>query len=100
MTNRQDFEIYIIVNDEGEYSIAKTEADAMAEMRKDLGGTRFRNVKLTVTITLPSLHEVPVNVPHDTVTESVTESDDSSEVPHSDPEGYPNVSHEDEDEED
>jgi len=98
MTTRQDFEIYVIVNDEGEYSIAKTEADAMAEMRKDLGGTRFRNVKLTVSITLPSLHEVPVSVPHEIGADSVTETDNPGDAPHPDPDDYPRASHEDEDE--
>ena len=95
MTTRQDFEIYVIVNDEGEYSIAKTEADAMAEMRKDLGGTRFRNVKLTVSITLPSLHEVPVSVPHEIAAASATETDDAAHEPDSESHGYPHASHED-----
>ena len=95
MTTRQDFEIYVIVNDEGEYSIGKTETDAMAEMRKDLGGTRFRNVKLTATITLPILNEVPVNVPDDSG-DPPTSTNDSNEKPQPDSERYPEAPHESE----
>lgn len=62
MSEKKTCEIYLAINEEGDYSV-HVDADGVAEqMNEDCGGACRRVIKLIVNVTPPTLDEVEIDV--------------------------------------
>jgi hypothetical protein len=59
----QTFEIFLACNEDGDYALsAEGPTEATETLRDEWGGETSRVVKLMVTMSLPTITEVPVTV--------------------------------------
>lgn len=65
MTKSIDCEIWIAMNEDGDWSVSVDEDDALPELATQQGGYAARVVKITVTMSAPVITEASVTVPDD-----------------------------------
>jgi hypothetical protein len=63
MPKLHDLEIFVCLNEEGDYVVATDADDALANCQESMGGQAFRTVKLMVTMAAPEIAAVAVRVP-------------------------------------
>jgi len=56
-------EIFIAMNEDGDFVVVKEESEALEQLASDCGGYQARVVKLTVKMSPPQATEATVNVP-------------------------------------
>ena len=57
-----DLEVYVCLNEEGDYVAASDAQDALNQCM-ELGGQAFRTVKLMVTMAAPDIPAIAIRVP-------------------------------------
>jgi hypothetical protein len=63
MTDKKTCEIFIAMNEDGDWIVETDESDALSKLAEDAGGYHARVVKLTVKMTPPKMTEATVDVP-------------------------------------
>jgi hypothetical protein len=63
MTNKTEIEIFIAMNEDGDFVAVKEESEALELLASDCGGYHARVVKLTVKMAPPQATEATVDVP-------------------------------------
>jgi hypothetical protein len=58
-------EVWIAMNEDGEYVVAKDEDDAVDLFNDECGGISRRMIRLRVTMAPPEVAEIDVDVPHE-----------------------------------
>jgi hypothetical protein len=58
-----DLEIFVCLNEDGDYVVTTDADDALSECQESMGGQAFRTVKLMVTMAAPEIAAVAVRVP-------------------------------------
>jgi hypothetical protein len=58
-------EVWIAMNEDGDYEVAKDEDDVVDLWNENVGGLSRRLVKLKVTMSAPVITEADVNVPEE-----------------------------------
>jgi hypothetical protein len=58
-------EVWIAMNEDGDYEVAKDEDDVVDLWNENVGGLSRRLVKLRVTMSAPVVTEADVNVPEE-----------------------------------
>jgi hypothetical protein len=65
MPQLHDLEIFVTMNEGGEYAVATADDDALNTCIENHGGEAFRTVRLMVTMAAPEITAVAVRVPDD-----------------------------------
>jgi hypothetical protein len=61
--NKREFEIYLAVNDDGDAAVSLEDGSTAREtLIDDYGGAAIRTVKLSVTMAIPEIEELDVEV--------------------------------------
>jgi hypothetical protein len=68
-------EVWIVMNEDGEYEVGKDEDDAVERFEDDVGGSFRRVVKINVTMGPPEPQVANVTIPGETGTIKVTSED-------------------------
>jgi hypothetical protein len=63
MTDKVTCEIYIAMNEDGDWVVSTDESEALTDLTSDAGGYEARIVKLTVKMAPPVMIEAEVEVP-------------------------------------
>lgn len=67
MAKMAEIEVWVVVDEDGNYAAGVTEDDSATKYRDEVGepdgSCGYRRVKLTVTVPLPEVIEVAVTVP-------------------------------------
>jgi hypothetical protein len=58
-------EVWIAMNEDGDYEVAKDEDDVVDLWNENVGGLSRRLVKLKITMSAPVITEADVNVPEE-----------------------------------
>jgi hypothetical protein len=62
MTNKVTCEIFVAMNEEGDWVVVADESDALSKLAEDAGGYHARVVKITAKIAPPVMTEAAVEV--------------------------------------
>src|SRR5262249_19878663 len=63
MPDKIDCEIYLAINEDGDYEVATTDGDAAQLLSENSGGAMIRIVRITAKIAPPKATEVTLDVP-------------------------------------
>jgi hypothetical protein len=63
MTDKKTCEIYVAMNEDGDWIVETDESEALSKLAEDCGGYHARVVKLTVKMAPPKMAEAVVEVP-------------------------------------
>lgn len=63
MTDKVTCEIFLAMNEEGEWIVTDLEEHALEKLAEDMGGYHARVVKLTVKMSPPVMSEATITVP-------------------------------------
>lgn len=63
MTTKIDCELYVAMNEDGDWIVTSDESEALTKLTEDEGGYQCRIVKITVKMTPPAMTEATVDVP-------------------------------------
>jgi hypothetical protein len=64
MAEKQQFEFYVAINEEGGFIVTKDDSDALQKLGEDEGGYAARVIKMTLLASLPKIVEAaPVEAP-------------------------------------
>jgi hypothetical protein len=63
MTDKKTIEVFIAMNEDGDWIVEPDESDALSKLAEDVGGYHARVVKLTVKMAPPKMTEATVDVP-------------------------------------
>jgi hypothetical protein len=75
MTNRVNCEIFIAMNEEGDWIVTHDESDALNQLSNDVGGYQARVVKVTVTMAPPVMAEAEIEIPEEAGKEVETKAE-------------------------
>lgn len=67
MANKVTCELFIAINEEGDWSVATDESDALSTLQDEQGGYQCRVVKVSVKIEPPVMAETEIDVPAEAV---------------------------------
>lgn len=74
-TEMKTAEVFIAMNEDGDYVVVADESDALTKLGEDVGGYQGRVVKITVKMMPPKLTEAEVTVPDDAGSTSPIETE-------------------------
>lgn len=63
MPERKKVEVFVSINEDGDYYVGTDASEASEGLTENVGGEMCRTVKLTLSITPPAITEVAVDVP-------------------------------------
>jgi hypothetical protein len=68
MSEKRWIELYVAINEDGDFECAADASDAVTALSENAGGVCLRTIKITLSVTLPAVIELPViDVPDEIV---------------------------------